>query len=302
MRFAGVRRGVLAVALAGAVLGTPVRALEFFGYIAVSCDHDDPFDSVAKTDYADEVRGFTNANHVCLSGHPEDWAATLARTAAEFDPVISVEGLFDFGPAGGGPDGVAAQALWGLFRTALADSGVPPERLFFYLADEPTLRGIPLEQIGRAGEIIHRTYPGSRTMLVEAYREGGPPAIPASVDFWGFDAYAVPDPGAEPLYRAQLDAARRMLRPDQRIVLILDAQYTPTHAGAGLTAEAMADVARATFAFAKSQPDVAGMLGYTWAGGIDNLRERGLRDLPQSVRDAHMAIGREILGLQGENP
>jgi hypothetical protein len=40
---------------------------------------------------------------------------------------------------------------------------------------------------------------------------------------------------------------------------------------------------------------VAGMLGYTWAGGIDNLEERGVRDLPDSVIDAHREIGRAIL-------
>jgi hypothetical protein len=267
----------------------------FFGYVAVSCAHDDPFDAGAKTDFADEVAGFTNANQVCLPGNPALWADTLARTAALFDPVLTVEGVFDFGPAGAGPDGPAARMLWATFTQALADSGVPAERVFFYLADEPTLRGIPADQIARAGDIVHATYPGARTMLVEAFRFEGPPAVPASVDYWGFDAYAVRDPAAEALYGAFLNAARLGLRPGQRLFLVLDAQHTPVHAAAGLTAEDMADVARATYTFARAQGDVAGMLGYTWAGGIDNLEERGVRDLPDSVIDAHREIGRAIL-------
>ena len=123
----------------------------------------------------------------------------------------------------------------------------------------------------------------------------GPPPIPASVDYWGFDAYAVRDPGAEPLYTAFLNAARRGLRPGQRLFLVLDAQHTPVHAKEGLTAEDMAGVALATYAFAAAQGDVAGMLGYTWAGGIDNLEERGLRDLPDSVIAVHREIGWAIL-------
>jgi hypothetical protein len=276
-------------------MGQPALAQGFFGYVAVACGHDDPFDAVDKADYADEVAGFTNANHVCLPGDPALWAETLARTAAQFDPVLTVEGLFDFGPAGAGPDGAAAQALWVTFTQALADSGVPAERVFFYLADEPTLRGIPADQIARAGQIVHDTYPGARTMLVEAFAMTGPPPIPASVDFWGFDAYAVRDPAAEPLYGAFLNAARLGLRPGQRLFLVLDAQHTPVHAEAGLSAEDMADVARATYAYAVAQGDVAGMLGYTWAGGIDNLEERGVRDLPESVIAAHREIGRAIL-------
>jgi hypothetical protein len=131
--------------------------------------------------------------------------------------------------------------------------------------------------------------------MVEAFRPAGPAPIPASVDYWGFDAYTVRDPAKERLYTAFLSAARLGMRPGQRVFLVLDAQHTPIHADAGLTVEDMADVARATYAFAQAEGDIAGILGYTWAGGIDNLEERGLRDLPQSVIAVHREIGRAIL-------
>ncbi|MGB8813330.1 MAG: hypothetical protein WCC57_09095 [Paracoccaceae bacterium] len=281
--------------LALLLLAGPAQALEFFGYAAVSCGHDDPFDDDLKTDYSDEVAGFTNANHVCLPGNPALWAETLAMAAAQYDPVVLVDGLFDFGPNGAGPDGAAAQALWGLFRQALKKSGVPPERLFFYLADEPSLFGVPIGQVNRAGEIVHETYPGSRTLLIEAYDPDGAPAVPASVDYWGFDVYGVPDPAREPRYGAFLDQARATMHSGQKIVLVLDGNFTPYHAENGLSQGQMADVARAYYAFAVAQPDVAGMLGYVWAGGIDNLQELGVRDLPPEVRAAHQEIGRAIL-------
>lgn len=277
------------------VLATQATALEFFGYVAVACGHDDPLDDSTRTDYSDEVAGFTNVNHVCLPADPLQWAGTLARTAAQYDPLLSVEGLFDFGPAGSGPDGDLAQGLWRTFTEALTESRVSPGQVIFYLADEPTLRGIPADQIARAGQIVHATYPDARTMLVEAYRAGGPGPIPDSVDLWGFDAYALRDPGAEPLYVAYLDAARALLQPRQRIVLVLDAQHTPTHAEAGLSETDMADVARATYAFARTRPEVAGMIGYLWAGGVDHAKEKGVRDLPDDVRAAHEEIGRSIV-------
>lgn len=277
------------------MLGSPAQALEFFGYAGVSCGVDDPFDDSGKTDYADEVAGFTNANQLCLSGDPAEWPGQIAGAAALYDPVIVVEALFDFGPAGAGPDGAAARGMWAQFVAALGESGVPPERLFFYLADEPKWRGIPADQVNRAGEIVHETYPGGRTMLIEAYDPAGPRRVPASVDFWGFDVYGVADPAKKAKFGAFLFAARTTMHAGQKIVLVMDANFTPYHQKVGLTEAGMADVARAYYAFALAQPDVAGMLGYAWPGGIDNDQEKGARDLPPSVRAAHEEIGRAIL-------
>jgi hypothetical protein len=43
--------------------------------------------------------------------------------------------------------------LWLTFAHALAGSGVPPDRLFFYLADEPTVRDLPDSVIAAHREI-----------------------------------------------------------------------------------------------------------------------------------------------------
>lgn len=284
----------LAAVTAVPVSGQTATGLQFFGYAAVKCQHDDPYDTEAKTDYSDEVAGFTNANHVCLPADVARWPAFLKEAAAQYDPVVQVEPLFDFSPGGAGPDSDAALAMWQAFVAAVAASGVPSSRFYFLLADEPALHEIPPNQIDRAAAIIHATFDTDRVMLVEAFSFDGAPPISPLIDLWAFDAYGVRDPAAEPLYSAFLDSARAQMHRHQRLWIVMDGSYSANHIASGITPEDMADVARATWRFAKAQPDVVGILGYLWAGGVDS-GEKGIRDLPPVVRAAHEAIGREIL-------
>ena len=178
---------------------------------------------------------------------------------------------------------------------AIADSGVDAARIIFYLVDEPQLRGFDVAEVERAATIIRTAYPASEVMLIEAQDRAGPPAIPPSVTLWGFDAYGVADPLKQPQYMTYLRLAQGQLGPRQRLVLVLDANHTPWHTKNGLTPADMADVALAYERLALTLPDPAGMIGYTWAGGIDNLSERGLRDLPPQVLTAHQAMAARLL-------
>ena len=277
-------------------LAEPAKALDFFGYVGVMCDLDDPFDDSTLTDYSSEVAGFTNANHVCLPASPGDWVARLQAADAQFRPVISIETAFDF--AGRGPDGPAALLLWGLIRDAIRDSGIDPARIIFHLVDEPTHRGIAPLAVMRAAQTVRADFPTAEVMVIEACRIEGPPPVDPNITLWGFDCYTFADPMLDRTYMTFLELAAGQLGPDQRLVLIMDANHTPIHEGAGLTQVDMADVARAYARLALSRPDVVGMLGYTWAGGIDNDEERGVRDMPPEVIAAHREVGRLLLGLQ----
>lgn len=276
------------------VLGCPAWADPFFGYVAVACGHDDPFDDSARTDYSAEVAGWTNANHLCLTGDPATWADRIAAAARLWRPILSVEPAFDF--LGAGPGGPVATAVWPIVRQAVRDSGVAPSDVIFYLVDEPTLRGIGLDRVETAARIIRADFPQSGVMMIEAYHGADLPMPPPSVTLWGFDAYTVPDPLAEPLYTDYLARSRASLGPGQRIVLVLDGNHTPVHANAGLSETDMADVALAYGRLAASIPDLGGMIGYTWAGGIDTLDEKGVRDLPPAVQAAHRVVAAQVLG------
>lgn len=287
---------MLRISLLLLFLASPAKAVDFFGYVGVLCDFDDPLDDVTLTDYSAEVAGFTNANHVCLPADPADWADRISRANALFRPVLSVEGAFDF--AGAGPDGPESSAVWPVVRDAIITSQVDPARIIFYLVDEPTLRGISPEAVDRAAAIIRADFPTAEVLLVEACGMNGPPPIAPNLTLWGFDCYIFADPGQSPQFMAYLDLVKRRLGPDQRMVLVMDANHTEYHAAAGVALDDMGDVARAYAALALSRPEVVGMLGYTWAGGIDSPTELGVRDMPPAVIEAHRAVGKLLLGLQ----
>lgn len=279
----------------GAVPPAPTPSLQHFGYIAVACDHDDPFDAEVKTDYSDEVAGFTNANHVCPLADETAFADRLRVKSAQYRPLLAVESFFFEFDAAGGRLSPAREALWDFARRAITASGVDPDRIIFYLVDEPTLRGLPLSQVSTAAQIIKRDYPNATVAMIEAFDDGATPVIPAEIDWWGFDAYAVRDPNAEPRYTSYLNLAAGRLRAGQKLIIALDANHTPIHLAAGLAEPDMATVAENYLRLANARTDVVAMIGYAWAGGIDSLQEKGVRDLPQVVIDAHRRIGETIL-------
>lgn len=285
------------VALGGCSPAAP-RApveLEYFGYAAVACDLDDPFDADQTTDYSSEVASFTNANQVCVTADPTALADRLRSTAALYTPVFAVEPIFfEFsGDRGRLHPGVTE--LWLLAVGALTASGVAADDVIFYLADEPGLRGLPYSELAAAATLIRSEYPDARIMVIEAYLGPEAPKIVPDIDVWGFNAYALPDPGAEPLYTDHLDWYAAQLEPHQSLVLVMDATYTPHHREAGLVPNDMAAIAQRYADLAHRRTDVSMMLAYAWAGGIDSAEERGVRDLPASVREAHEAIGRTIV-------
>ena len=268
-----------------------------FGYVGVACGHDDPHDSSTLDDYTAEVASFTNLAHVCLSPDPAVTADRLQRvTATGGTALLAVEPVLFAQAATGLTPNPDRATLWPLVQQAITTSGVGLDQILFYVVDEPTLRGLPLPDLSDAIAFLHQTYPTARTLVIEAYDAAGPTPILPQIDYWGFDAYGVPDPSAEPLYTTYLDRALALLGPDQRFMVVMDAMHTPIHADLGITLEGMADVARAYLALATSRPDIAGIIGYAWVGGIDGLHERGVRDLPPAVQAAHREIGLAWLG------
>lgn len=267
-----------------------------FGYVGISCAHDDPLDAELKSDYADEVAGFTSVNHVCLTGNHDRDVAMLRATATHFAPLLQVEPfLFEFS-RGQGRLNPEIETLWPQVRKTVADSGIDPAGIVFYLVDEPGLRGLPAVDVEAAAARVKRDFPASRTMIVEAFHAGGAPVIPTHVDLWGFDAYTIRDPAADETYLSHFRKAQAALLPHQNLALIGDGNFTPAHAEAGLLEKDMAIVAENYARFAMTQERVALLIFYTWPGGIDGLQEKGVRDMGERVIAAHKAMGRRLTG------
>ena len=300
MRFQVI--SVLVSLLAGSALPGQAETLRHFGYAAVACGHDDPHDATAKSDYIDEVAGFSNIAQVCPDGDPAVTADRLRRAdAAGLAPLLLVEPAF-FARKGASlaalpPDESAA--IWAILSEGITRSGVDPSRIIFYVVDEPAHFGLPPADVDAAARAVRADYPSSPLLVIEAWNEAGPPPVSPEIDYWGFDVYGVPDPAAEPRYGAFLDAAKATMRPGQKLVLVMEAMHhTAIHPDTTEGRESLAGIARAYHAYAVARGDVAMILAYAWAGGIDGPAERGIRDLPQKVQDAHRSIGKAILAAQ----
>lgn len=269
--------------------------LTYFGYSAIACDHDDPHDESNRTDYSLEVASFTNANQVCITADPDLLVRRLRETSKLYRPLFYIEPVFFSFSGSRGHLNKDYQPVWDLVTDAISQSGTDPDSLVFYLVDEPELRGLSQRDINTASAQIKSTYPHATIMMIEAYLPKQDVHIPQGIDWWGFDAYTLRDPGADPAYVAHLNAASAARTGGQALVMIMDAQHTPIHEAAGLSEADMADVARNYLRLAQSRNDVIGLFGYTWAGGIDGNYEKGVRDMPENVQAAHREIGREIV-------
>ena len=290
---------------------TPAHAeqhnLEYFGYVGVDCEYNDPYDLSMKKTYVDEVASFTNLNHMCVYT-ADDVVVERARVMAAngMRAFLNVQGVFfsyldRIEPSTGRfvvlyPD--YAQR-WARF-VAANQSVLDLEHVgTIYLVDEPFNAGIPYEELRAVADLVKETFPDIPTSFVESWAFVGEVQVPPSIDWVGFDHYQTRDPYNDATYRGFLETLKsRRSRPDQKIVIVLDAHWTPFHAasahGSALP-PGMGDVARSYHQLASSEPDVVAMIGYAWVGGIDVV-SLGTRQLPPNVIQEHMRIGREITG------
>ncbi len=251
---------------------------------------------VIEDGYTAEVAGFTNLNMACVHEDPAVTATRIRRLAeAGGDVLLNVQAaLFEDRGQRLVPS-PARDLLWPLVTAGIAQSGVPVERIVLYVVDEPALRRLPLADLEDALRFVKRTWPAIRTMAVDALDQPYP-APPSGLTYWGFFDYFHRDPAKVPEYVAALGRASAALRPDQGLVMVVDATHFWLHGEKGLAPEDMADVARAYADLALSRDDIAVVMAYSWVGGIDDVSELGVRDMPPEVAQAHREIGLRLLG------
>lgn len=167
----------------------------------------------------------------------------------------------------------------------------------FYVVDEPVWNGISFSELKLAADAIKASFPSVPTAFVEAPGGLDTLQVPPSMDWIGFDHYAIPRPETDSTFKQELSLlkSKRSLA-SQRIVLVMDAQWLPFYGEAGYSESDMASVATSYFNLAQSDPEIIGILGYLWPGGFDDPRQKGARNLPQSVIDEHRRIGELVTG------
>lgn len=272
-------------------------SLQLFGFVGVACG----------VDYSNEVAGYSNVATTCA---PDPSVADLVAHQLDvfrqrgLRALLDVEGIFfeDDSAAPSAPYGGPPLVLrddyrdrWDQF-VAGADLVTRRDALAaVFVADEPTWRGVSQVDLAAAHASVERALPEVPLLLVEAYPVLDQLTIPAAVDWVGFDRYGVLDPEHDPDYRADLATLKaRRSRPDQRVVIVMEAQWLPRYADFGVQPAAMAGVAESYHRLASRDTSVIGLVGYLWPGGLDAPGQLGARDLPATVRAVYRRIGQEI--------
>jgi hypothetical protein len=280
-------------------------ALRYFGYALVDCGVDDPNDDATTTNHVAEVAAFSNVAQMCVFQPGDDIRERLRLMSRHgVKALLSVQAIFFAGrrdaTQGSGmkfelhPD---HQARWSAFIKTNRLVQDHANIAAFYLVDEPVWNGVSAADLKQAADAVKASFPTVPIALIEAPAGLKTLEVPASVDWIGFDHYAIPRPDTDPVFQSELALLKsRRSHAAQKILLVMDAQWLPFYGEAGYQPAYMATVATSYYTLAQADPDVIGIVGYLWPGGFDNPRQKGMRQLPRSVLEEHMRIGKLISG------
>lgn len=278
--------------------------IKYFGFSMVNTYFDDPLDNEYKTNYVNEVSAFTNIADVVV-----------------FDPNVSIseditnvinEGLlvyihvFELFFEIDNTDNLNTtdfriredyQERWIQFCDKSEIDQHINDIAFIYLGEEPTWNGITYEELKKASDCI-KEYDGRlKVAVIEAYPAVEELIIPDSVDYVGFDKYAVKDPYTNKAYNELMDVIRQKMDQHQKILLVMDTHYIDSlhKEYGGIDTDDMGEVAKSYSKLANDYDEIIGIIGYCWPSGFDSKTALGGRDMPQHVIDIYETIGRLII-------
>ncbi len=280
-------------------------SLQYFGYALVDCGFDDPTDTVDRRNYVTEVASFSNVAQMCVFDPSENILDRLQLMSKNnLKALLSIQAIFFVGS----PDATQGsgmnfaihpqyQARWEHFVSNNNLSQNISSIAAFYVADEPVWNGITFAELKIAADAIKASFASVPTAIIEAPDGIRNLQVPLSIDWIGFDRYAVAKPDIDPEYNRELALLKsKRSRSGQKILLVMDAQWLPFYGEAGYLPRRMKAVASRYYNLAKSDPDIVGIIGYLWPSGFDHPDQMGARHLPKKVIDEHVRIGKLITG------
>lgn len=280
------------------------ESLQYFGYALVDCGFDDQRDNNHQTNYVTEVAAFSNVAQMCVFDGENVVDRLQLMTKNDLKALLSVQSIFFIGrPDANQGSGTnydihpQYQARWNIFVSDNNLSQNISAIAAFYVADEPVWNGITFSELKIAADAIKASFPAVPTATIEAPDGIRDLQVPLSIDWIGFDRYGVAKPDTDPEYLSELALIKsKRSRPDQKILLVMDAQWLPFYGDAGYLPRRMKSVATRYYSLAKSDPDIVGIIGYLWPSGFDHRNQLGARHLPVKVIDEHVRIGKLITG------
>lgn len=282
--------------------------LEYFGFTIVDTYWDDPTDAEVKSNYADEIHGFSNLADILVL-QPTDNIASRVQTFNNFamKAILHLNEIFfevaDTNSSSGTNYDLRTdyQNRWDQF--VAANGSVLNEDLIgaYYIGEEPTWNGIRFEELAQVCNLVKDQFPGIPIMIIEAYPVLNDLQVPETADWIGFDHYFIKNPNTDPVFQQEWEVLKSKLSsPLQRIMIIMDSHYIDwAHRDfGGIKLNEMDEVAANYHRLAKSDTSVIGMLGYFWPNGFDIPRSIGARGMPEAVKMEYERIGKAITGKE----
>lgn len=278
--------------------------IKYFGFTLIDTFWDDPTDNQTKTNYIDEVFGFSNIADI-LVVNPSDNITTRMTEMSDLQvkSILHLSDIFfelvgNLSPSGFEYDLRADfQVRWDEFIN-VNDLQINQDLIqTFYIGEEPTWNGISFSELKSATDYVKFTLPNVPIMIIEAYPAIDQLQIPNSVDWIGFDHYFIKDPKGNTDYLSELNTLKlKFSNDEQKLVLIMDTHFISSFHGdfGGISLNEMNEVANSYYELAKSEPKTIAILGYFWPSGFDISSSIGARNMPQNIKENYIRIGKEI--------
>lgn len=279
---------------------------QYFGFAVVDCGHDDPHDTEVKTNYLNEVSGFSNVAQLCSHSPDENITERVAyANELGIKPILHVEGIF-FQRLTGSSSPSSTERLtlradasnrWNQFlgvNNSVLDANTVAA---IYLVDEPAWNGLSLIDYENALAMIKSSLPSIPTMAIEAGNALDRLMVPADLDWIGFDNYDSVDPANDSVWLDQLArVSKARVRQEQKLVIVASTQWLPYYkTDAGIDPIDMGPIMQSYYQLAISHADVIALIGYLWPGGLDDPAQLGARDLPSETKAIIVELGKQII-------
>ncbi|MFA0964047.1 hypothetical protein AB9P05_19725 [Roseivirga sp. BDSF3-8] len=305
--------GILIMLLSGACADDDdIRAeptsdhLQYFGFTLIDTYWDDPTDGVAKTNYADEVNGFSNIADILVVNPTDDITGRVKYfDSLEMKALIHLHELFFETDGVNSPSGADYKLRtdyrerWEAFISLNQSVLTPGTIAAYYIGEEPTWNGITSSELEAAVNLLEETHPAIPTMIVEAYPALADLQVPENADWIGFDHYFIADPARNPGYLQELELLKSKFSSEsQRLVVVMDTHYISfAHDGfGGISLDNMDEVAQSYYTLAKRETQTVALIGYFWPNGFDHSSAIGARSMPDHVKETYYRMGQEITG------
>lgn len=278
--------------------------IEYFGFTIIDTYWDDPTDNQTKTNYIDEVFGFSNIADILVANPSDNIVARMTEmNNLQVKSILHLSEIF-FEMVGTSSPSGTKYVLRSDYRSRW-DEFINVNNLqvnqnliqSFYIGEEPTWNGISFSELKSATDYVKLTIPTIPIMIIEAYPIIDQLQVPNSVDWIGFDHYLIKDPKSNVEYLSELDNLKsKFTNAEQKLVIIMDTHYISSlHGGfGGISLNEMDGVANSYLELAKSEPKTIALLGYFWPSGFDSLESIGARNMPKIIKENYIRIGKEI--------